>query len=199
MITIIIGLTFTPLWLLSKLAGFSFGAMFFVAWPIATNYPDYRLLMSPLKRIFWNIPTHAEWAIKSLQAEGSRYQLEETTNNLRLAPNSDPLPSEEHHEFGHYKAHHEKESGQLSIKMTSVRFETKSGIVFNLSYNQINNLEKVNRRVGQNIPKPRRDNGKDLRIIEKGGKEWLLVNMDQRDKAFSQIIGFSDTTWQVVW
>jgi hypothetical protein len=34
------------------------GFSFFALWPIAVNFPEYRLLVSPVKRIFWNIPTH---------------------------------------------------------------------------------------------------------------------------------------------
>jgi hypothetical protein len=45
------------------------------------------------------------------------------------------------------------------------------------------------------------DTGKDLRITSKleGDQEWLLTNMTERDQAFSQIVGFSKTSWQVAW
>jgi hypothetical protein len=68
-----------------------------------------------------------------------------------------------------------------------------------LPYSEITNLEKVNRLVQKAIPTPKRDSGKDLRIVDKQGKEVMLVNVDSRDQAFSQIVGFSDTVWQVVW
>lgn len=43
------------------------GFVFFVCWPIASNYPKYRLLVSPLKWAFWDVPTHAEWSFQYLQ------------------------------------------------------------------------------------------------------------------------------------
>jgi hypothetical protein len=67
------------------------------------------------------------------------------------------------------------------------------------------------------LSKLKSDSGKDLKIIAKvpGGvsgvgvvndlgaakenKEFVLVSVDLRDQVFSQILGFSDTTWQVVW
>ncbi len=68
-----------------------------------------------------------------------------------------------------------------------------------LPYSEINNLEKQDRIVAKNIPKVKTDSGKDLRLVSKSGEEWTLENVDIRDQAFSQIIGFSKTTWQVVW
>ena len=62
MILGILVLVFTPLWLLVKVAGFDFGICFFALWPIASNYPQFRLLTSISKRVFWNIPTNGEFA-----------------------------------------------------------------------------------------------------------------------------------------
>lgn len=43
------------------------GFIFFVCWPISSLYPGYRLLVSPVKWLFWNIPTHSESAFQYLQ------------------------------------------------------------------------------------------------------------------------------------
>lgn len=83
----------SPLRLLVKSSQFAAGLMFFVLAPIWNQFPQYRLLASPLKWIFWKIPTHgmrkryqlpmgvliltcdwyrlAEWAIARLQAEAA--------------------------------------------------------------------------------------------------------------------------------
>jgi hypothetical protein len=50
----------TPLWLLVKASTFAAGFAFFALWPIAVNLPEYRLLVSPVKHIFWSIPTHGK-------------------------------------------------------------------------------------------------------------------------------------------
>jgi hypothetical protein len=69
---VIIACALTPTWFLIKASTLSMGFSFFALFPIATNYPEYRLLLSPTKRILWNIPTHAEWAVQYIQAEGTR-------------------------------------------------------------------------------------------------------------------------------
>ena len=71
--------------------------------------------------------------------------------------------------------------------------------MWSLAYDLINNLEKIDRIASKTIPKPKSDSGKDLRIVSKTGVEWVVVNIDGRDQAFSQIVGFSNTTWQIVW
>lgn len=69
-----------------------------------------------------------------------------------------------------------------------------------IPYDQINNFEKQDRIVTKNIPdKLQRDSGKDLKFITKDGQEFVLSQVDQRDEAFSQIIGFAPANWQVVW
>lgn len=74
-----IAIAVTPAWLMSRLVTFGLGAAFFGLFPIASRYPDYRLLASPVRWLFWKIPTHAEWAVQSLQAKGARFN--ETHNS----------------------------------------------------------------------------------------------------------------------
>jgi hypothetical protein len=73
--------------------------------------------------------------------------------------------------------------------------------MFALLYTDVNNLEKVDRMVSKNLPKPApiKDSGKDLRIVDTRGIEYVLRNVDARDELFSQIIGFYPKEWQVVW
>jgi hypothetical protein len=46
---------------------FSFGGLFFFLWPIASLHPRYRLLVSPIKWLLWDVPTHAELCFQYLQ------------------------------------------------------------------------------------------------------------------------------------
>jgi hypothetical protein len=57
----VVATSFTPVWLLAKLGTLSAGFTFFALFPLSSNFPDYRLLASPAKRIFWNIPTHRKY------------------------------------------------------------------------------------------------------------------------------------------
>lgn len=133
----------------------------------------------------------AEWAIKSLQDEGAHYQRNE---NISLAPATNK-------DYGFYPAHLSGDKGRLIISSRSIRFETNIGhrVVFVLNYDLIYTIAKKERNISK--MKPGSDTGKDLRISSKldGDGEWLLTNMENRDQAFSQIVGFSKTKWQVAW
>lgn len=52
-----------PMWLLIKSMTFAMGFSFFALYPIAINFPEYRLLVSPTKRLLWNIPTHGKYSL----------------------------------------------------------------------------------------------------------------------------------------
>lgn len=194
--------TFLPLWLLVKTTTLSMGFTFFALFPLSVNFPEYRLLVSPTKRLLWNIPTHSEWAIQYLQAEGSHV---ETT----ATPEPSALPLRTHVEaaaddYGFYVAHLDKSAGHLVLATHAVRFVTRHphahAVRFTTPYDHIQSLEKVDRVVKKNVPdKLSRDSGKDLKLVDVLGRETLLTNVGQRDEAWSQIVGFSKSTWQVVW
>ncbi|KAI5201902.1 hypothetical protein E4T39_05057 [Aureobasidium subglaciale] len=182
--------TFMPINILVKSSLFGAGIVFFGLFPLGTNFPEYRLLASVPRRVFWNIPTHAEWAIKSLQAEGTRYQQKES-------PSSDVTLNKD---YGFYPTHINNDRGRLIISARSIRFETNIGhkVAFVLNYDLLAKLEKIDRIKSKMTPG--KDTGKDLRIQSKlGDEEWVLADMDDRDQAFSQIVGFSNASWQVVW
>ena len=196
---IIVITTVTPTWLLIKSSTLGAGISFFGLFPIAVNLPEYRLLVSPLKRLLWNIPKHAEWAIKFIQAEGTRVEKStiSSPSAIKVSPNSTQAQ-----DYGFYKAHHDKASGHLVVSTDSVRFVSNIGhtVHFVLPYDQIERLEKQDRVVAKKLPaKLATDSGKDMKLSNKTSEERLLEDVDQRDEAFSQIIGFSQTTWQVVW
>lgn len=204
---IVIACALMPTWFLVKASTLNAGLCFFGLFPIAVNFPDYRLLVSPTKRLFWNIPTHAEWAIKYIQAEGTRV----AANNLVASENAQ-LPSAvpikttpedaQNYNYGFYEAHHEKSKGELVISAGFCRFAQSKGNAhhFQLSYSEIEKIEKQDRVVAKKIPsRLKTDSGKDLKLVTKSGQEYLLSDMDERDEAFSQIVGFSQTTWQILW
>ncbi|KAF2703530.1 hypothetical protein K504DRAFT_463583 [Pleomassaria siparia CBS 279.74] len=198
-----------PVWLLVKCATLGAGITFFGLFSIASNFPEYRLLVSPIKRVFWNIPTHAQWAIESLQAEGSRYENEHFTEqtsssktDIRVDSPTVAKPNTgETHDRGSYTAHHNGTKGSLVIGSTSVRFESeiRHRVHWTVLYEQINNLEKVDRFISKDIPTLKTYSKQDLKLVSKTGDEWVLQDVEQRNQAFSQILGFSDAAWQVVW
>jgi hypothetical protein len=54
----LIVVTVTPSWLLVRATTLALGVVFFGLFPISSRFPDYRLIASPMKWIFWKIPTH---------------------------------------------------------------------------------------------------------------------------------------------
>lgn len=56
-----------------KLVWFIAGGAFFLTYPIASNFPKYRLLLSHWRWPFWGIPTHAELAILRLQEKAATH------------------------------------------------------------------------------------------------------------------------------
>jgi len=52
-----------------KIVWFVVGGSFFLCWPIASRYPKYRYLVSPIKWVLWDIPTHAEWSFQYLRKQ----------------------------------------------------------------------------------------------------------------------------------
>lgn len=66
-------ITLAPAEMLVKMSFLGGGFDFFVLSPLAVRYPKYRLVMSPATWLFWEVPTHAEWAMARLQAEARQY------------------------------------------------------------------------------------------------------------------------------
>lgn len=199
----IVAAAFTPVWLLVKTATFSFGITFFAIFPLATNFPEYRLLLSPTKRLLWNIPTHAEWAVQYVQAEGSRVAATHAPSPTAVPLKTSPgdLSSDD---YGFYTAHHASSAGHLIISAKSCRFVSNVGhkTHFSLAYAQITRIEKQERIVAKKVPgKLQSDSGLDLKLVVEGegGGAYVLGDMRQRDEAFSQIVGFSARVWQIVW
>ena len=50
-----------------RLVWWIIGAGFFFCWPLATRFPQYRILLDPVRWVFWDIPTHAELGFIQLQ------------------------------------------------------------------------------------------------------------------------------------
>lgn len=192
----IVACSVLPTWLLVKLSTLSMGFSFFALFPLATNFPDYRLLVSPTKRLLWNIPTHAEWAIQYIQAEGSRIKdSTEPSISAKLATTS-PIPHD-----NIYPGSYASKKGHLIVDTTSCRFVTYIGdaAVFNIPHAQLEKVEKMDRIVAKKLPaKIKSVSGKDLKVVV-GGKEYVIQDMEGRDEAFGQIVGFSEQVWQVAW
>ncbi|RPB12489.1 hypothetical protein P167DRAFT_545402 [Morchella conica CCBAS932] len=68
-----------------KATYFGLGVAFFAWFPISSRYPKYRLVVSPVRWLFWNIPTHAEWAFQELSAEAEKNREKITAKDVEKA------------------------------------------------------------------------------------------------------------------
>lgn len=49
-----------------KITSFVVGGTFFLCWPIASIWPKYRYLVSPIKWVLWDIPTDGKDTVRCL-------------------------------------------------------------------------------------------------------------------------------------
>ncbi|KAF2759870.1 hypothetical protein EJ05DRAFT_484768 [Pseudovirgaria hyperparasitica] len=185
---------FVPLRILVKAMTLSAMITFFGLFPLATNFPEYRLLVSPSKRLLWNIPTHAEWAIKYIQASGAF-----VNDRMNEIPDSERMSEAEH--YGSYTAHYENINGRIVVQSDSIVFVSKiTNMHWTVPYAEMRKLEKLDRIATKNVPELfQSDSGQDLKITGKDEVERVLCSVDKRDEVFSQIVGYSGCQWQVVW
>lgn len=131
-----------------KLAWLLVGIGFFGCLPISSLYPRYRLLVSPLKMMFWNVPTEAEWCLQYLRdrAMAARETIlsRTTSKNCRSGdptPNSSLDDDEEYDGRAKSDANSEQEQdvlkfscsylntpGQFVISLSGLRFEPFGGL-----------------------------------------------------------------------
>ncbi|OKL64210.1 hypothetical protein UA08_00512 [Talaromyces atroroseus] len=55
---------------------------FFLSWPVSGRYPRYRHIVSPIRWVFWDIPSYPEWAIRFLQQHEILRRHEMNSQNL---------------------------------------------------------------------------------------------------------------------
>lgn len=91
--------------------------------------------------------------------------------------------------------------GRLIVQPDSLRYVSNmSATYWALPFAEIERIEKQDRILSKNVPsKLQRDSGKDLLFVTRSGEEKLLKDVGERDEVFSQVLGFSKSSWQVVW
>jgi len=211
--------TFIPIYWIIKCASAFGGLMFFAISPFQMLHPEYRLLVSPLTWLFWNVPTNFEWAISRLQAEAMnkkagflREVSEDSAKDLapELAKNqkvhSYDVPFERMHandmklkppylDYGIFPGKHDGTAGKFIISATGVRFTPTAhsvrpdGEEWILEYSQMDTLEKVSKKV-----KLRADN-QEIVLKDVRGREYKITGLDSKDEPFSQILGYSGLRW----
>ncbi|KAI4180440.1 MAG: hypothetical protein LQ348_005199 [Seirophora lacunosa] len=185
--------TFIPLSMFIKLAQLSAGILFFGLFPIASRYPQYRLLASPMKWLFWKVPTDAEWAIARLQVEAAHRK-----EALRqISPSRDPdgdeqadsesgNDGEDEVSLGHFHCTSHSHHGDLCLTSKGVKYKTavRSHVLWELHFDDITVLQKVGA-------------GEGLLFVLASGEGHRVSGLKSRNEVFTQIIGYSGLRWQV--
>ncbi|KAL8651975.1 MAG: hypothetical protein Q9226_004459 [Calogaya cf. arnoldii] len=189
-----LSITAIPLDILVKITQFNFGVMFFGLFPLATRYPQYRLLASPMKWLFWRVPTDAEWAIARLQIEASYRTGAMQKGGLE---SSEDYKQEGHGttgeknmkyvaNLGKYHCTSRNHHGDLCVSSEEVRFISaiRKNILWEVRFDEIKSLQKVG-------------TGEGLLFVSTEGEDMRVSGLERRNEVFSQIVGYSGLRWQV--
>jgi hypothetical protein len=115
-----------------KVFWFVVGMTFFVCWPISSLYPRYRLLVSPFKWAFWDVPTHAKWCFQYLQeqASGAREALLSQADDEECVRTGKENP--------HILINDDSDSDESFESAVSVKLDPEGDILsFGCAYNRI--------------------------------------------------------------
>ena len=162
----------------------------------------------------------AEWAIARLQIEGARQERYKAQGEEITKENSDHDTITENSAFntirGFYNCISGKHSGKLFVTSSGVQFREAIGTKhhWELCYDDIHLIQKVMRitsilqshsrcrtsmliisQVNQPV---KLSSGQGLTVTDKRHNEYVITEALHRDKAFTQIVGYSKFKWQVV-
>jgi hypothetical protein len=204
---------------------FGAGVLFFFAFPVASRYPKYRYLVSPLKWLFWEVPTHAEWALAELRMEAQTNRERLISTKVMQEPaaweersgdisNDDgdaesfmsarsygwtPLDGSE--QIATYRCRQGIRRGTLVISPNGVNFETRRGQV--LWRKEWKDLLEVRKEKDQGPTRLVETSSLALVFVfssvdkEMQENEVRLSEMGRRrDEAFNATLGFSGLKWQ---
>ncbi|KAI1619248.1 hypothetical protein EDD37DRAFT_305567 [Exophiala viscosa] len=173
-----------------KLVWFIVGAGFFVTFPIATNFPKYRYLVSHMRWMFWDIPTHSELAILRLQEKAIMRDADLSEFELHAA--SEPL-----HTFSVKEETDGK--GQLEVGRSGLTLTTKIS-ERTWVYSELVELQKldaVESDTGLNkIKNLHSSSSAVLQILLFDKTLTLILEPAHRDRAFNLILAWSGQKWQ---
>lgn len=209
----------------AKVLSFFAGFWFFLGFPIATRYPQYRYLVSPIRWAVWDIPTDADWSIEFLQrkvltqkkeldqsqgkyhhidtedgdSSGSEYDTPRSSPTRSPPSTEAPYPEEEIFRFRAYQA---GKRGHLVISRSCIRFSSRAGRTWSIPYSRFTEMCKVTsdskvRRATFGIV----GGGLQFSAIDAQGvqmDETITVHQDKRDEIFNLVLGWSGLKWRAL-
>ena len=195
-----------------RLVWFIIGGGFFFCWPIATRYPKYRYLVDPLKWIFWDIPTNAEWSIQQLQEKALLRQkafddkLDQTTTSEVAGTGGIAVAHprqirQDHGEQFSFRAHQGTDVGRLVIDRLGIYYERVSN-PWNLPFNCFVEVRKIGATATAKVTSlGTARQGIEFIYMGRDGLEHsksLSFSKEKRDQVFSIVLGWSGQQWRVL-
>lgn len=173
-----------------KLFWFIVGGGFFVTFPIATNFPKYRYLVSHMRWMFWDIPTHAELAILRLQEKAVIHDAD--LSEFELHKVSEPI-----HTFDVLDQADGK--GQLVVLRSGLTLSTKTR-ERSWSYAELVEMRKLDGVDSESTLKNLRNlhssSSAVLQILFLAETVTLILEPAHRDRAFNLVLAWSGQKWQ---
>ena len=185
-----------------KLVWLIAGSGFFLTFPIATNFPKYRLLVSHWRWMFWDIPTHAELALLRLQEKVAKKEvLSEYDKDDQDGLQQKQSPDREGYSFKVY----DKAEGrsQLTVNRTNFTLVAKSGLERTWpfsSLSEIRKLDDIDVRSASKVKNLTRLHSRSAEVLQFlfiDSKELaILLHPSDRDRVFNLVLAWSGQAWQ---
>jgi hypothetical protein len=174
-----------------KLFWFLVGGGFFFTYPIGTRFPRYRMLVSPLRWIMWDVPTHAELAILRLQekallrdADLAEFEYE-NTEVAALEPKDEYA----------FDVFHNGARNRIVINRAGIELQRRywpfSTVVEMRKIDQEDASNKLS-----NMAKLGSRSAEALEIAFTDGTVTLLLRPADRDRIFNLVLAWSGLKWQ---
>jgi hypothetical protein len=185
-----------------KLVWLICGGAFFLTYPLATNFPKYRLVLSPWRWAFWGVPTHAELAILTLQEKIAVREKDlaefdycnESEGNIR----EDVGGSYNFKVYGQTQG-----KGELLVNRYNLSLSISSTKEQTWQYTEIDELRKLDdidvdaTNAVKNLARMQTRSLTGLEILRvDGGRLTLLLPPSDRDRVFNLILAWSGLKWQ---
>ncbi|EXJ75767.1 uncharacterized protein A1O5_00274 [Cladophialophora psammophila CBS 110553] len=198
-----------------KLVWLIFGGGFFLTYPIATNYPKYRLLLSHFRWVFWDIPTHAELAVLRLQEKAAAWEEkglrefelrdDDRANDDHSESPQQGLTPEDEYSFQVYD--NVEGRARLVISRTSLTVCSTGGLQQDRSWlfsslSEMRKLDSIDIHSSSTLENLRHLHTRSAEALQffflngSGTDLTILLHPVDRDRVFNLVLAWSGLRWQ---
>ena len=196
-----------------RLVWWIIGAGFFFCWPLATRFPQYRILLDPVRWVFWDIPTHAELGFIQLQEKAILKDAKDLDEAIAVdyddtASNSDYHSADEElsrspvgREIA-IRAYSGKHRGRLTLSRDSLTFSSVTGLTVTTSLASIIEMRKIpiDGKAERLLTFQSQTESLEFDFRQKDSSETetlsILVRSSDQHRVFNHVLAWSGLKWQ---